>query len=44
VFQDPDTGKVVLEDGTELQADLIVGADGVHVSELVNKLDVGAYN
>jgi 2-polyprenyl-6-methoxyphenol hydroxylase-like FAD-dependent oxidoreductase len=33
VYQDPDTGKVVLEDGTELQADLIVGADGVHVSD-----------
>lgn len=34
-MQDPDTGKVVLENGTELQADLIVGADGVH-SRTVN--------
>ena len=32
IAQDSTDGKVVLADGRELQADLIIGADGVHVS------------
>ncbi|KAH6618439.1 hypothetical protein C7974DRAFT_474297 [Boeremia exigua] len=34
---DPLTGKVILEDGRELQADLIIGADGLH-SRTVNSV------
>lgn len=37
--KDADKGEVVLEDGTKYVTDLVVGADGVHVSNLQIKID-----
>lgn len=34
-LKDAEAAEIVLEDGTKHQADLLVGADGVHVSKVV---------
>lgn len=33
---DPETGRVLLADGTAIEADVVVAADGIHVSEILS--------